>query len=408
MVDIFALQDQVSGAVVNAMALRLTAGERSALARHETASLEAYDAFLRAWGHYKRATPGEMLKALPLFEQAIELDPAYARAHAALAMIYFQAYDQGWTGNLDMSADDAYRRARNHLKIAKEHPTSTSHQVAGNMSRALGWYGDAQNEFRAAVALDPSDSWSYVYAAHALLAAGDPVKAEEQMRIAMRLDPHPPPVFLFHQGLVAYAQGRLPEAAAKFEKATELDPQDPWPWLHLVATYGYSGKSKEARTALSAFNLLRVQHGGIPLTLDCYYLRGSAFYLASTGDGLREGLQRAGVPRWFDVREFDRQRLNPHEVDMLFFGHRIHGRSLESGEEHGASVAADGTAMLFGDWGYGNGQARLVGDGLCFEWVSGHTNCGTVYRNPGGTRSKENEFIWFSHAAGGFAFSAVD
>ena len=406
--DIFALQDQVTGAVVNAMALRLTAGERSALARHETTSLEAYDAFLRGWDHYKRATPGELLKALPYFEQAIELDPAYARAHASLAMIYFQAYDQGWSGNLGVSAEDSYRRARDHLKIAQEHPTSTSHQVAGNMSRALGWYDDAQKEFEAAIALDPSDSWSYVYAAQALLAAGDPVKAEEQMRVAMRLDPHPPPVFVFHQGMVAFAQGQLLEAAAKFEKVTELDPQDPWPWLYLVATYGSGGKTTEARAALSAFNLIRVQHGGIPLTLDCYYMRGSAFYISPTRGGLLAGLERAGVPRWFEVREFDRQRLSPMEVDALLFGHRIRGRTLESGLEHGASVAADGSAMMFGDWGSGNGRARLVGDGLCFEWTSGHTNCGTVYRNPGGTKAKENEFIWFSHMGGGFPFSLAD
>ena len=96
------------------------------------------------------------------------------------------------------------------------------------------------------------------------------------------------------------------------------------------------------------------------------------------------------------------------EMDPLLFGHRIHGRSLESGEEHGAQVAADGSAMMFGDWGDGNGEARFRGDNLCFEWKSGHTNCGVVYRNPGGSRATENEFIWSSHAAGGFPFSVVD
>ena len=72
--DIFALQDRVTGAVVDAMAMRLTAGEQRALAQHETTSLEAYDAFLRGWDRYKRATPADLIKALPFFEQAIELD----------------------------------------------------------------------------------------------------------------------------------------------------------------------------------------------------------------------------------------------------------------------------------------------------------------------------------------------
>jgi len=406
--DIFALQDQVTGAVVSAMALRLTAGEQRALASHETVSLEAYDAFLRGWDRYKRATPEDLAKALPHFEQAIELDPAYGRAYAALAMIYFQAYDQAWTGSLGVSADNAYRRARDYLKIAQKHPTSMSHQVAGNMSRAIGWHNDALKEFKAAIALDPNDSWSYVYAAHALVAAGDTAQAEEHIRMAMRLDPHPPPTFIFHQGLVEFAQGRLTEAAASFERAAGLSPDDPLPRLYLVAAYGDSGRRKDALKSLASFNALRARQGGIPLTLGCVYLRGLASYMSPGKHGLGPALERAGVPRWFEVREFDRQRLSPGEIDALFFGRRIHGRSLESGEEHGASVAADGTAMMFGDWGYGNGRARLVDDGLCFEWASGHTNCGTVYRNPGGTRAKENEFIWFTHEAGGFPFSVAE
>src|SRR5688572_15466485 len=171
--DIFALQDRVTGAVVDAMALRLTAGEQRTLAQHETTSLEAYDAFLRGWDRYKRATPADLVKALPFFEQAIELDARYGRAHAALAMIYFQAYDQAWTGTLDLSAEDVFRKARDHLAIAQKYPTSTAYQVAGNIYRARGWHEAAIKEFDAAIALDPTDSWSYVYAAHTLLAAGD-------------------------------------------------------------------------------------------------------------------------------------------------------------------------------------------------------------------------------------------
>ncbi len=421
MADIFALQDSVTGAVVNALSLRLTAGEERELARHETASMEAYDAFLRGWDRYRRATPDELAKAIPHFQQAIELDPTYGRAHAALAMIYFQAYDQGWAGSLGLSADDTYRRARDHLKIARRQPTSTAHQVAGNMSRAFGWFEDALKEFKAASDLDPNDSWTYAYAAHTLIAAGRPAEAEAQIRAAMRIDPNPPPKIIFFRGLAEFSQDRLAEAAATFDKATQLNPDDPWPWLYLVATYGNSGRLKEARASLTTFNDLRIRQGGTPLTLDCYYLRGDTLHLSAWQHtmymsmhmpigkySLQEGLRRAGVPRWFESRTFDKQRLPPKEIDALFFGHRVHGRSLESGQEHGASVAADGSAMMFGDWGFGNGSARLDEDKLCFEWTGGHVNCGSVYRNLGGTKAKENEYIWVSRMGGGFPFSQVD
>ena len=271
--DIFALQDRVTGAVVDAMALRLSAGEQRALAQHETTSLEAYDAFLRGWDRYKRATPADMIKALPFFEQAIELDVRYGRAHAALAMIYFQAYDQAWTGSLGISADDVYRKARDHLTIAQKHPTSTAHQVAGSMYRARGWYEAALKEFDAAVVLDPNDSWSYVYAAHTWLSAGDIGKAEAQIRMAMRLDPHPPPSFLFYQGLVTFAQDRLEQAASTFEQAARSARRircRSCCWWRPMAR-GEIGQ--ERRTRWTSFNALRIARAVVPLVLDCYYLR---------------------------------------------------------------------------------------------------------------------------------------
>lgn len=405
--DIFALQDKVTNAVVNALALRLTAGEQRELARHETASPAAYDAFLRGWERYRRASPDDLVKAIPHFEQAIELDPAYGRAHAALAMIYFQGYDQAWAGHLRMSGNDAYRRARDYLTIAKKYPTSTSHQVAGNMSRERGWYNDALKEFEAAIALDPNDSWTYAYAAYALIWAGRQAEAEARIQTAMRLDPYPPPLFLFYQGLAQFAQDRLAEAAATLEKAVRLGPEDPWPMLYLAATYGRSDRTKEATEVMTAFNAFQVKRGGMPFLTD--QITWKTFPLAPPEKfRLLEGLRRAGVPYWYADGAFDEHKLTAGEIDSLFFGHRLHGRSIWSGQEYGAFVSADGTAMMFGDWGFGNGIARLDGDDLCFEWTGGTTNCGTVFRNPGGTKAKENEFIWLSHLRGEYTFSQAD
>jgi Tfp pilus assembly protein PilF len=392
--------------VVDAMALRLTAGEQRMLAHHETTSLEAYDAFLRGWDRYKRATPADLVKALPFFEQAIELDARYGRAHAALAMIYFQAYDQAWTGTLDLSADDVYRKARDHLTIAQKYPTSTAYQVAGSIYRARGWHEAAIKEFDAAIALDPNDSWSYVYAAHTWLAAGDIAKAEAQIRTAMQLDPHPPPAFLFYRGLVEFAQDRLERAGSTFQQAAALSPQDPLPRLLLVATHGKTGDRPKAQEALAAFNVLRIRQGGVPLVLDCHYIKNLGSF--SFGQrGLWTALRAAGVPRWFDEAAFEPLRLPVVEIDRLFVGNRLHGRSLETGDEHGLSVAADGSAIIFGDWGVGSGRVRLDGDGLCFETSIGYINCATIYRNPDGGRATENEYIWVNRKGGAYPFSIV-
>jgi len=67
--------------------------------------------------------------------------------------------------------------------------------------------------------------------------------------------------------------------------------------------------------------------------------------------------------------------------------------------EYGVSVGLDGTAVRFGNWGSGasggTGIARLDDDRLCFVLTS-TSACGFIFRNPGGTRTNENEYLWFS------------
>ncbi len=393
--DIFALQDKVTKAVVDAMALHLTPGERQKLGQHETAVPEAYDAFLRGWQHYQRTTPEEYAEAIPHFSRAIELDPSYGRAHAALAMIYFRAYEQLWAGLLGILTDQAFRRARDHLNLAKAHPTSTSYQVEGNISRQRGWYDEAQKQFQAAIALDPSNSWSYADLAYTLISAGRSAEATEPIEKAMRLDPHYPPVFVFYRGLIQFAQGQLPEAAKTFEEASRLAPNDTIPQLFLAATYGLSDRKEDAAAVIAALSAAEVRRGGVPFAMIGIQIEETGrLFKVPEKSRLIDGLNRAGIPYSFE-KVFNGHQLTGAEIDALVFGKRLHGRSLDTGREHGASISGDGrTAMAFGDWTNGTGSAHIESDQLCFVWSS-VTWCCTIYRNPGGTKAKENEFVLF-------------
>jgi adenylate cyclase len=409
--DTFALQDRVTKSVVDALALKLTAGEQQALlGQNETAVPQAYDEFLRGWEHYQRTTPADFVAAIPHFERATVLDPSYARAHAALAMVYFRAYDQGWAGSLGMTDDAAFGKARESLELANAYPTSTSHQVAGNISRDRGWYDDAVKEFEAAIALDPSDSWSYAYLAYSLIYAGKAAEAEAQLETARRLDPHFPPLFVFYRGLAQFEQNRMEEAAVTLQEAVRLNPDDPWPFAYLAASYAYLGREKEADGAIVAMNSARVRAGGAPFVMRELTYVPYATLRPASGSPLIRGLLRLRIPTDFYSPEFDSVRLKAPEIEALFFGHRVHGRSLMKGREYGASVAADGTAVRFGIWGAGpggdSGTAQLDGDRLCFVLTT-TSACGGILRNPGGTRTKENEYIWF---AGGWVlpFSQIE
>ncbi len=404
--DVFALQDRVARSITDTLAVKLTQAEHVALGRQETSAPAAYDSFLQGWGHYRRATPEDFAKAIPYFEVSIRLDRNYARAHAALAMVYFLAYDEGWAGTLGITADDAFRKSRDYLKLANARPTSTSHQVAGNISRSRSWHDDALKEFQAAIALDPNDSWSYAYLAFASIYARRPAEAVTQIEIAMRLDPHYPPLFDFYQGLALFEQNRMAEAAITLEKAAGRSPDDPRPLLYLAATYAHLGREKEAADIVATYSSARVKQGGLPFVMaeamsDCTSFR------PPPGSPLVRGLLRVGVPWNFDSGAFDELALTAGEVEALLFGRRLHGRTLKSGLEHGVSMSPDGTALMFGDWGSGAATTELVSGGhLCFVRTA-TMNCGTILRNPGGTKATENEYIWFVSPAA-YPFSRLE
>ena len=403
--DVFALQDQVTRNIADALAVRLTEAEHLALGQQETSVPAAYDSFLQGWAHYRQATPKDFVQAIPFFERSIGLDPNYGRAHAALAMVYFLAYDEGWAGILGITADDAFRKARDHLKLANAHPTSTSHQVAGNISRSRGWHEDALKEFQAAIALDPNDAWTYAYLAFALIYARRPAEAVTQIEIAMRLDPHYPPLFDFYRGLAQFEQNQMAEAAVTLEKAAQRSPGDPRPLLYLAATYGHREREKEAADIIATYSSARVKQGGVPFVMAELNPKCPSFR-PPPGSPLVRGLLGVAVPYNFDSGAFNDLLLNASEVEALLFGHRLHGRTLATGLEHGVSVSPEGTALSFGDWGSGTGTAELVGDRICFVWTT-TTNCGSVLRNPGGTKAAGNEYIWF-RSPDAYAFSQLE
>ncbi len=82
--DIFALQDEITEKIVNALEVKLTEGEQEQVARRYTDNLEAYDYFLRGRAYQPRATKEANAQAQKVLERAIELDPSFAGAYALL------------------------------------------------------------------------------------------------------------------------------------------------------------------------------------------------------------------------------------------------------------------------------------------------------------------------------------
>jgi TolB-like protein/class 3 adenylate cyclase/Tfp pilus assembly protein PilF len=404
--DVFALQDKVARSVADALAVRLTDAEQIALSQQETEVPAAYEAFLRGWEDYRRTTPEDFARAIPNFEEAIKLDPEYSRAHAALAMIYVASSDRGWWGSLGISASEAFQKAQDHLSQAKERPTSTYYQAAGSLFRQKS-ASLAIGAFKRAIALDPSDSWSYTYLALAQIDAGHSTDAISNITTAMRLDPHYPPLFSYILGIAQLRLSQLAEAATSLERAARLNPEDEYPYLALAATYAYLDRNADAFAAVNRYNGIRVRRGGVPLSIDSAPSVTLSEY--SSDPVLTKGLRLARVPETLQASEFTaKNRLTGEDVRRLFYGHRLNGRTLESGEEHKAAFTAGGVAALSGDWGETvDATVTFTANEACFAAAGGVRFCATILRNPGGSRTTMNEFIWLDQT-GAYPFSQLD
>jgi len=297
--NIFALQDKVALNVVTALAVELTGDDKERVARRGSGNAEAYDLFLKGWQHYLRQTPEDFRVAIVHFNKAVELDPNYGRAYAALAATYWEASTRFWDVALGFSHHrDTYFQAEQFLAKAMRNPTPLAHQVASAMALHNQQHEEAISEAKRAIAGDPNDADGYVALANALSFTGRADEALEQVKRAIRLNPHFPPYYLYQLGLSMFGMNRLDEAATSLERALALNREDYWSQRLLLATYGLLGRGMDAAKLLETIKG-NEKRGRIAL-FDPLTIRAATYWypFAERADIERfaEGLRKVGVP----------------------------------------------------------------------------------------------------------------
>jgi len=291
--DVFALQDRITEKIVSALAVELTSGEQKQIVQKYTDNISAYDAFLQGRAHFSRRTPDDLVKAVSYFERAVELDPNYGQALAALAQSYLESHRNLWVGSLGLSNFQAYERARRYQLRAMRNPSPLAHQVASEVLVIVQRYEDAIAEAERAIALDPNDANCYLAMAYALIFAGRPNKAFSLVEKAMRLDPHYPAYYLFVLGMAHFGAEQFAKAVTLFNRALNRNPQNYVPLIPLAAAHAHLGRKQEAKSVIE--ELKKVVPGFTIQFLDESFL----FRYKNTKDQhrLSEGLSTAGVPK---------------------------------------------------------------------------------------------------------------
>jgi adenylate cyclase len=246
--DIFALQDEISQKIVQALAVKLTQGEQTRLVRKETNNVEAYEAFWRGEDALWHRTQETNLHAQQLYERAIELDSQYAAAYAGLAHAVGLAVEWGWDRD-PQTLDRAVELAQKALTLDASLPTA--HHVLALAEVAKGQHDQAIAHLKQSLTLAPNDAYGYVCLAHVLSYAEQPQEAITVLEQAMRLNPQYPVGYLSLLGEAYAFAGRYEEAAATFKKALVRKPDFWFPYLWLAIIYTEGDRHAEARAAVA-------------------------------------------------------------------------------------------------------------------------------------------------------------
>ena len=251
--DIFELQDEITGNIVAALEVKLTAGEHEQVTHRYTENMEAYDLFLQARECRLIHTREAMAQARAMFEQAIAHDPDFAGAYAELSHLYLINWHHQWS-DAPKDLDHAYELVKKAVALDESLPEA--HTYLGWIDVWRGRHAEAVTEAKRAIEIDPNFAEGYARLAEILTFAGKPEEGIELMKKAMRLNPHYFGWYLFALGHAYYLAGEPGEATATLRRAVVRSPNFLPAHLILAAVHGEAGEIEEARAAVA--EILRI------------------------------------------------------------------------------------------------------------------------------------------------------
>jgi TolB-like protein/Flp pilus assembly protein TadD len=346
LIDIFALQDEISQAIVEALKIKLTGPPRSLAADRYTENVEAYNLYLKGRFHLYKMTGDEVAAGLKLMEQAVAIDPDYAPAHVELAhhelMLAFAGVTAPPTfiprckaalsrivarfdecaeahavlGLLLGVCEYRWEEAGRELGRARElNPASPlAHTLTATLLAGQNRLDEALLYSRRAVDLDPLSPF-FNHALSILLAfAKQPAPAIEYGRAALEVQPDSWLAFSSLGGAYG-AAGRWDEAVDWLEKARAHAPVENWVSGWLASAYMHVGRRAKAEQILA----------GLTLRRQGTYVSATALGMACAALG-----DVAGAFTWLEkaMSESD-PILYFLKIDPVFDGLRSHARYRE-------------------------------------------------------------------------------
>ena len=337
--DVFAIQDEISLAIVEALKVKLLKQEEEAVIKRHTENTEAYKLYLKGNYYYQMLTIKGFDKAIECFEQAIKKDPNYALAYTGLASVYWM---RSYYGNVP--PNEAYTGAKEYAKKALEidNTLAEAHASLGIINMNYDWnWKAAEREFKQALQLNPNSALTHIQYSSLLTITERHKEAISEAKQAQELDPLSsfinalvgnafyyarqydraieelqmtltmnPNYFLAHYflGLAYRGKSMIGEEIAKHEKAVDLSGGDPLMIAALATAYYESGKKEKTEKLFDSLKQMSKYEYVHPI---CFYL---IHKVRGDQDQAYEWVERAcnehdSFLPWVRVEPLDRDRI---------------------------------------------------------------------------------------------------
>ena len=219
--DVFAIQDEMTRAIVATLQGRVEAARHDRAKRKPTDNMVAYECVLAAKVLHHRSTKADNEQAQQLLDRALTLDPNYAHAHAWKACVLGQTWVYDWCGDRDAT----YREIAAELEtsLGLDDNDSDVHRILAAVNLNRDDHDRAAYHQERALALNPNYDLVVVQQGELLTWLGRPEEGIDWIRKAMRLNPYHPERFWSHLGRACYCAEKYAEAAEAFARLTRPD-----------------------------------------------------------------------------------------------------------------------------------------------------------------------------------------
>lgn len=282
--DIFAIQDNITTAIVATLPGRLEAAQQDVVARKKPKSLHAYECVLAAKVLHHRSTRESNLQAQAMIARALELDPDYGHAHAWRGCILGQAWGYGWYDDEKALYQEVVRELEKARALDED--DADTQRILAALAIVENNLALAQIHQDRAYALNPNYDLVVVQMGELYTWNGRVAEGIDWIKRAIGLNPHHPLRFWAHLGRAYFTARQYAQAVEVYMRVPSRDAAQQafvaasYCWLgDETAARAHADKVLELDPGFTVERFLEAQHYGDPADLQ----------------HLREGLTRAGL-----------------------------------------------------------------------------------------------------------------